>query len=140
MAFVFEKIDSAQMDVLLEKIKPSTIMSMSAIQVIDRDRDAVLICLGGRGELPPSMGEPPNFYALCWQNNNINFQCHEKWSQVGNKMNFEVLMPSLNVPKTLQEQEAEVKHLIQDAMICYFSDSTNWLGEVILDYPIINYY
>jgi hypothetical protein len=134
MTFIHEKINNASMQALAKKISPPTILSMSSMQVIDRDQDAILVSLGGRGELPKEMGEPPDFFAMLWQGSRIFFSGYNTLKTTEKGCIYELEMDTFSLPPGLKKREIETKQLIYEAMLCYAK--SNWYVDVVLHFPM----
>lgn len=140
MAFSYEEIDRARIQELVNTIRPPRILSMSSIQVIDREHDAIFIELGGRGELPPERNEPPTFYALWWKGNRIFFSGHDQQTFPQGMVEVDIKLVELLVPHALQNHEAEIQQLIVEAMTSYWSGIRRRQAIVRVSFPTPEFY
>lgn len=124
MAFVYEIVPDADRERfnalgLKDALREPMIAGPFTRWAIDRERDAILVGLGGG-----MYGEAPMLYNLMWQGHCIGielFTVGEGNAQSGIGMHHRIR--ALNIPQTLSEQKAQILQLIRDALYAKNSDN-----------------
>ncbi|MFL6658735.1 MAG: hypothetical protein ACJ8GW_11720 [Massilia sp.] len=119
MPFVVEKITQTEIDPYLHKIlRP--VYALQAIRIIDRDRDLVLLHLGGRGEYGEHRGEAPTYFNFFWKGATIAFECYISMTQEGDHWSKFFDVRRFRVPSRLEHAIPEVRTAIEEALTTYF--------------------
>lgn len=97
----------------------SEVYSLQETFVIDKDRNVLLLSLGGQGHQPKVRGEPPDYYAMFWNGMEIDLQVWFSYA-ADNAMCIEVA--SMAMPTALTVPMAEIEQTIVDALQTYWED------------------
>lgn len=144
MAFVYEQFDEATGLDIKKKVSPyQMVMSTPLGQVIDRERGIFFLVLGGQGGLPPQYGEPPTYYALCWQGAWVVFEGYnnELRSETDVQTSFNLIR--LCIPVALKGELESIEQAIRDAMQVYKEYSQKLSGlkvSTLIQFPSATYY
>ena len=88
----------------------------SKVWAIDRERNAFLTSLGGRGV----EDDVPEYYALVWNNNIIIFALHHGHKKNENGEDIRIRkIQKIFAPKFLEGNDDEITDLIKESMIGY---------------------
>lgn len=91
---------------------------------IDRERDAILVGLGGGGG---EYDEIPAFYSLVWQGQWIGFELFTKGRGYGSTgLEFWHKFRAINIPEALREKKDEVFELIRESLYAKGSRNGKW--------------
>jgi len=136
MAFVNEKIsDADRMTFNSFNLKnPITKETLNSRRwVIDRERNAFLVGLGGQGIYGC---EIPMFYALIWNKNMIMLETFSKAAGSNSTgMEFNWKITRIEAPECLMKDKDEMMDMIKEALIAYdTSDNNGSATKVNFDY------
>lgn len=120
MPFVFEKIPAGERDKLKDIDSPLRSKKLDHLEhwIIDRDRDAFLMFVGGHGG---QIREIPSYYALKWKGKVMYFRAVETESGSLSGQGLHVYRKFINfsVPQELQAEQDYIKHLLHEAFDVY---------------------
>lgn len=137
MAFIYESLDDATTSELKNKIsKFQTVLSISRMYVIDREREIIFSSLGGRGELHPAAAEPPNFYALLWKGVGVAFEGYEEYTYVqGGTSHIKLNLTGFRLPQELQDELDSIQRAVEEAFLVYCSTIYKCQVSVAIHFP-----
>ena len=136
MAFVYEQLDSASMDALRKKIPAfHSILGFSPFQAIDRARDIVYVSLGGKGELLPEAGEPPDFHAVFWRGICVAFEGYETLEMKRGLVHLNIRLTKLSLPSELHGEMTAIKDAIGVAMTVYRTGAKGRPVSISIQFP-----
>jgi len=136
MTFVYEQLDSASVDALRKMIPAfQSVLGFSPSQAIDHERKIIYVSLGGKGELPPHAGEPPNFHALFWNELCVAFEGYETLEIQGEFVRLNVAITKLRLPVELKDESPAIQDAIQAAMTAYRTATKKRPVSVSVKFP-----
>lgn len=116
MTFVAQELTQQQASEYTSNIR-SQVFSLQETFVFDRERNIALLALGGRGNLPKVRGEPPTYYALFWDGQEIDLQA---WYSFAPDDVLNVEVASMLVPGALAMPLVEVEQAFIEALEAYW--------------------
>lgn len=120
MAFELEEVGQVRASELM-KLANMTVYHFGWDTLIDRDRDLIFLCLGGKGGQPAERNEPPNYWCLLVGNQSIKLTSYSHFEFISG---VDVACEDLNelrVPKPLQAKLSEIQDVIREAFSSYYS-------------------
>lgn len=136
MSFTYEQLDNERMDALRKKIPAfHSILGFSPFQAIDRERDIVYVSLGGKGELPPEAGEPPDFHALFWRGMCVAFEGYETLEVNSGLVQLNIRLTKLRLPSALHGELIAIQDAIKVAMTVYRTGTKGRPVSISIQFP-----
>jgi len=135
MTFTYEKIDESRRQELLAKLPRSYVLALSACQVIDRERDRIFLCLGGRGDEPKTRGQPPTGYALLWKGLVVLCRGYDDTRFPENRVIAEIDLEEWRLPASLMAAQEEVRTAIIEALAVLWSGCWERPAVITVRFP-----
>ena len=142
MPFVYEELDEvAALELKGTVEKFQRVLSMSPLQVIDRERDITFAELGGQGFLAPDTDRPPSYYALIWKGLGVAFEGYDARTQSEeNVKRIAIRLTGLALPQQLRGDLAEIQKAIEEVMLVLWDARNRHRVVVEVQFPQAAYY
>ena len=139
MTFVFEKLDQQAAAALISLVR-YPVYQFQRWQVIDRDRDIILVDLGGDGEFARSLSGTPSYFNLLWKTTPIAFSCRFESDSTPVHSSIQMEIENIEFPLQLELSIEECKQAIRESLEVYFTAQKNRGASVRVRFPRITFY
>jgi hypothetical protein len=136
---VFERIDHARGSELIRLVRPP-VYAFQRWQVIDRERDVILVDLGGQGEYPRGQGGAPDYFNLICYGMPVAFEAYTSESGLDGVRQFSVDISKITFPEGLKDAIEEIKKMIPEALMVYWISRRRKPANVKVHFPLIQFY